>query len=379
DRRGLTDEQTEGIDREQRIRAENRRANGKAWETVTETRAKDRADRIRQNRLADGQDLKEFTVERKSDTYSFEGEEFECARMTPNELQEIFGYKEIETLLKTMGPEVAAQVNKVAEILGGLCVEDVHLFKDSIAGVKEIKYYVKFIIAMLKSVSVLFTGLGKSPAVVEPFKIVVTDPTKVISEKKRKVRSDWKDEIRDQLNTLFKKGIIRYSNTDFHSATVIAPKKNGKLRLCVDYRKLNKITVGMGQILPLIHDLFRVMEGMKYFTVLDLTSGYHQIPMAEDSIKYTSFVTEFGQYEYTRLPFGLKNAPPFFQDTMNRVLSGLIGTVCCVYLDDIVVFGRTMASMLLSLFAVLIRLKQFNMRVNLEKTVIGAKEIEFLG
>ncbi|GKT32173.1 hypothetical protein ADUPG1_002240, partial [Aduncisulcus paluster] len=124
DRRGLTDEQTEGIDREQRIRAENRRANGKAWETVTETRAKDRADRIRQNRLADGQDLKEFTVERKSDTYAFEGEEFECARMTPNELQEIFGYKEIETLLKTMGPEVAAQVNKVAEILGGLSKRD---------------------------------------------------------------------------------------------------------------------------------------------------------------------------------------------------------------------------------------------------------------
>ncbi|GKT32559.1 enzymatic polyprotein endonuclease reverse, partial [Aduncisulcus paluster] len=115
------------------------------------------------------------------------------------------------------------------------------------------------------------------------------------------------------------------------------------------------------------------------YAVLDLTSGYWQVEVEENSKKFTSFVTQFGQYEFNRLPFGLKNAPPFFQECMNRVLTGLIGMVCCVYLDDIVVFSDSVPGLLVSLLAVLVRLNQFNRKVNLEKTVIGAKEVEFLG
>ncbi|GKT36082.1 Retrovirus-related Pol polyprotein from transposon 297, partial [Aduncisulcus paluster] len=121
---------------------------------------------------------------------------------------------------------------------------------------------------------------------------------------------------------------------------------------CVDYRPLNKVTKGMGQ---------------------------WQLEVEESSKKFTSFVTQFGQYEFNRLPFGLKNAPPFFQECMNRVLTGLIGMVCCVYLDDIIVFSDTIPGLLVSLLAVLLRLDMFNLKVNLEKTFIGAKEVEFLG
>ncbi|GKT31004.1 enzymatic polyprotein endonuclease reverse, partial [Aduncisulcus paluster] len=110
-----------------------------------------------------------------------------------------------------------------------------------------------------------------------------------------------------------------------------------------------------------------------------MTSGYWQVEVEESSKKYTSFVTQFGQYEFNRLPFGLKNAPPFFQECMNRVLYGLIGMVCCVYLDDIIVFSDSVPGLLVSLFAVLVRLDKFNLKVNLDKTVIGAKEVEFLG
>ncbi|GKT30508.1 enzymatic polyprotein endonuclease reverse, partial [Aduncisulcus paluster] len=173
--------------------------------------------------------------------------------------------------------------------------------------------------------------------------------------------------------------IIKKSSTSYHCATVIVPKKNNKLRLCVDYRPLNEITVGMGQVLPRIGDLFGAMGGMKFFAVLDLTAGYHQIPVEKSSQKYTSFVTEFGQFEYTRMPFGMKNAPPFFQETMNRVLTGLVNIICCVYLDDIVVFAMDMPSLIVRLIAVFMRLNGHNMKVNLEKTVIGAQEVEFLG
>ncbi|GKT30068.1 Retrovirus-related Pol polyprotein from transposon 297, partial [Aduncisulcus paluster] len=194
-----------------------------------------------------------------------------------------------------------------------------------------------------------------------------------------RIRRDWSQEIYEQLIDMERKKVIRPSTTEFHCATVIVPKKNGKLRWCVDYRPLNRVTKGMGEVLPVIDDLFQLMGGTKFYAVLDLTSGYWQVEVEENSKKFTSFVTQFGQYEFNRLPFGLKNAPPFFQEGMNRVLTGLIGMVCCVYLDDIVVFSDSVPGLLVSLLAVLVRLNQFNLKVNLEKTVIGAKEVEFLG
>ncbi|GKT22693.1 Retrovirus-related Pol polyprotein from transposon 17.6, partial [Aduncisulcus paluster] len=83
------------------------------------------------------------------------------------------------------------------------------------------------------------------------------------------------------------------------------------------------------------------MEGMVFFATIDLKSGYHQVPMDPDSIKFTAFVVPWGQYEYNRMPFGLKNAPPYFQATMMRVLTGLIGVVCSIYIDDIIIFAKT--------------------------------------
>ncbi|GKT36237.1 Retrovirus-related Pol polyprotein from transposon 297, partial [Aduncisulcus paluster] len=235
------------------------------------------------------------------------------------------------------------------------------------------------IVSMLKVVSGLFSGLDETPANVGKFRIELSDPSVVISEPYRRIRRDWAQDIYSQLLEMEKKKVIRPSVTEHHCATVIVPKKNGKLRLCVDYRPLNRVTKGMGQVLPVIDDLFQLMGGTRFYAVLDLTRGYWQVEVEESSKKYTSFVTQFGQYEFNRLPFGLKNAPPFFQECMNRVLYGLIGMVCCVYLDDIIVFSDSVPGLLVSLFAVLVRLDQFNLKVNLDKTVIGAKEVEFLG
>ncbi|GKT35895.1 Retrovirus-related Pol polyprotein from transposon 412 [Aduncisulcus paluster] len=285
----------------------------------------------------------------------------------------------VQATFQVMGDDIAEKVDDVVREMETVTVNDIKKFGSSVARVNETKCYLRLIVAMLKSVDGLFGGLDSCPANVGKFRIDLTSPDVVVSEPFRRIRRDWAQEIYQQLLEMERKKVIRPSTNEYHCATVIVPKKNGKLRLCVDYRPLNKVTKGMGQVLPVIDDLFQLLGGTKYYAVLDLTSGYWQIEVEESSKKFTSFVTQFGQYEFNRLPFGLKNAPPFFQECMNRVLTGLIGMVCCVYLDDIIVFSDTMMGLLVSLLAVLIRLEQFNLKVNLEKTIIGAKEVEFLG
>lgn len=117
--------------------------------------------------------------------------------------------------------------------------------------------------------------------------------------------------VQDIVNDLESRGIIRPSNSPYASAIVLVKKKSGQTRLCVDYRGLNKITVRDNYPLPLIDDCVEYLEGKKVFSVLDLKNGFHQVQVSPDSIKYTSFVTLGGQYEFLKMPFGLKMPLPF--------------------------------------------------------------------
>jgi hypothetical protein len=108
----------------------------------------------------------------------------------------------------------------------------------------------------------------------------------------------------------------------------------------VDYRRLNEATVDNKWPLPRVKEVLSRLSGAKYYATLDLRSGFHQVPMAEESIKYTAFTTEDGLYEYTRLPFGLKNAPAHFQRQMSELLSSMRGCGAEVFIDDIVVYGE---------------------------------------
>lgn len=119
------------------------------------------------------------------------------------------------------------------------------------------------------------------------------------------------------IDELIRKGIIRHSNSPYAFPIVLVPKKDDK-RMCVDYRPLNKIMVRDSFPLPLIDDCLERMEGKRYFTTLDLKNGFHQIQMADNSIPYTAFVTPTGQYEYVKMPFGLRNGPGVFQRFINH-------------------------------------------------------------
>ncbi|KMQ89017.1 enzymatic polyprotein endonuclease reverse [Lasius niger] len=137
-------------------------------------------------------------------------------------------------------------------------------------------------------------------------------------------------------------GIIRTSASQWNAPLLVVPKKisstdasgKPKLRVIVDFRQLNNLTIGDSFLLPNITDILDQLGNVKYFTTLDLASGYHQIPMAERDKNKTAFSTPYGHYELNRMPFGLKNASATFQRLMNSVLMGIQGLRCLVYLDD---------------------------------------------
>ena len=132
-------------------------------------------------------------------------------------------------------------------------------------------------------------------------------------------------------------------------------------RLCVDFRALNKITRTYVWPMPRVEDIFAELGKAKFYTTPDLRSGYHQIALDKDSITKTAFVSPLGKYEYLKVPFGLAQAPAYFQNLMNKVLNGLNFTLA--YLDDVIIFSETAEQHLKHIQIVLTRLKQANLKL----------------
>ncbi|GBG62416.1 hypothetical protein CBR_g30370 [Chara braunii] len=149
------------------------------------------------------------------------------------------------------------------------------------------------------------------------------------------------DELRQQLKELTEKGWIRPSTSPFGSPVLFVPKKGGTLRMCIDYRGLNAITVKNAEPLPRIDDLLDRVQGCKYYSKIDLKFGYHQIAIRPEDQHKTAFQTRYGLYEFVVMPFGLCNAPGTFQHAMNRIFHDYLDKFVIVYLDDILIFIST--------------------------------------
>lgn len=191
-------------------------------------------------------------------------------------------------------------------------------------------------------------------------------------------------EVKKQTGEMLADGVIQASKSQWNAPLLVVTKKpdaagNVKLRVVVDFRKLNEVTIGDSYPLPNIDDILDKLGRAQYFTTLDLASGFHQIPMAERDKEKTAFSTLEGHFEYTRMPFGLKNAPPTFQRLMNAVLVGLQGIDCYVYLDDIVIFGSTLAEHNKRLRAVFERLREARLSLQPGKCRFLRKETQYLG
>ena len=191
--------------------------------------------------------------------------------------------------------------------------------------------------------------------------------------------SQW-GEVREELQRLLNKGIIRESSSPYASPIVVVRKSNGAVRICVDYRFLNSKTKKDAFPLPRIDEALEVMKGAKYFSSLDLAQGFHQIPMAEEDIEKTAFRTGTGaHYEYVMLPMGLCNAPATMSRLMDKVLGDHNFQTVLIYMDDILLFGKTFDEMLERLDMVLTRLGEYNLKVKSEKCHLFMTRLRHLG
>ena len=168
------------------------------------------------------------------------------------------------------------------------------------------------------------------------------------------------------MESMLSQDVIVHSASPWASPVVLIRKKDGGMRFCVDYRKLNHITKLDEFPLPRIDETLDLLAGAKYFTTLDLASGYWQVPMEVASQEKTAFITHCGLYEFKKMPFGLVNAPATFQRLMELVLAGLARN-----LDDVLVFGKTLEEHIQNLTSVLTRIRRAGLKLKPKKCMFG--------
>jgi len=176
-----------------------------------------------------------------------------------------------------------------------------------------------------------------------------------------------------------KQGVIQESSSPWASPIVLVKKKDGKIRPCVDYRRLNNVTQKDAFPIPRIQDCLDAMSGATVFSTLDMTSGYYQVPVRKEDRPKTAFVTKHGLFEFKTMPFGLTNAPATFQRVMELAMRGLQWTSCLIYLDDIIIFGSTFTEHIERLRNVLQRVSLANLKLKPEKCQLLQPEVPFLG
>ena len=194
----------------------------------------------------------------------------------------------------------------------------------------------------------------------------------------------YQNEVETQIQKMLEDKIIRPSQSPWNFPILVVPKKidasgKRKWRICVDFRRLNDITVGDSFPLPNVQEILDKLGRAQYFSALDCASGYWQVPLAEEDRAKTAFSTPTGHYEFLRMPFGLKSAPSTFQRLMNKVFMGLLGTRCFVYLDDVIIFGETLQEHNARLREVFEKLRQFNLKIEPDKCEFLKTELSYLG
>lgn len=185
--------------------------------------------------------------------------------------------------------------------------------------------------------------------------------------------------IDQQVGEMLEHGIIEPAASPWSSNVVLAKKKDGSLRLCVDYRNLNQITYQDTYPLPHIETCLNTLQGAKWFTTLDLRSGYHNIPIKESDKDKTAFITRRGSWRYNVMPFGLTCAPSVFQRLMDLVLCGLTFEACMVYIDDIIIFSSDFETHISRLQQVFDRIRQAGLKLKASKCCLLQQKVEFLG
>lgn len=186
-------------------------------------------------------------------------------------------------------------------------------------------------------------------------------------------------ELAKQVEQMKSNNVIRDSKSPWNSPVILVKKKNGTYRFVVDFRRVNEVTIKDAYPLPLISETIDALAGAEYFTCLDFASGYWGIPLDEKDKEKTAFTVDNKLYEFNVMPFGLTNAPATFQRYMDSLLLGLTWNCCLVYLDDIIIFGKSFEDMLSRIKSVFGRIRTSSLKLQPQKCVFGAKQVSYLG
>ena len=232
---------------------------------------------------------------------------------------------------------------------------------------------------------VFSTELRTQPAKIPPMELTV-DRKKWERQSNRRgpriVSIAKQEELEKQINKMLEGNVIQSSDASYYSQVLLTPKSDGSIRFCIDFRNLNDATANIGGYIPNIREMLQRLgrARSKFFAVLDLTKGYYQAPLSLASIMFTAFICFMGLFMWLRVPMGLKGAPTYFQRMMvTIVLRGLVYLICEVYLDDIIVHGKTEDEFLDRLRKVFERLRSHNITLNPSKCRLGMAQTEYVG
>ena len=185
--------------------------------------------------------------------------------------------------------------------------------------------------------------------------------------------------VEKEVKKMLDADIIEPSTSPWSANIVLVKKKDGSVRFCVDYRRLNSVTKKDAYPLPNISDSLDALSGSRLFSVVDLVSGFHQCELEESDREKTAFNTHQGLYQFKVLPFGISNSTGTFQRMMELVLSGLLYERCLVYIDDVVIIGKTEEEALGNLKSVFGKFRQANLKLKPSKCLLFQDEVNFLG
>ena len=197
-------------------------------------------------------------------------------------------------------------------------------------------------------------------------KIQVEPGSRTIKLPNRKMPLHYKDDLQKKIDAFLEKKLITPCHSPYSAPAMRLddPKKNGKLRLAIDYRQLNKQTIKSCWPIPSIEEIFDTLEGSEYFNTIDMSWSFYQLPMAEESQDFGAFSTLFGTFKLLRMPMGLTGSPNTFQSFMEQVLVGLTWKTTVHYLDDCIIFSSTADEHIQRLREVLERFRSANKKIN---------------
>lgn len=210
-------------------------------------------------------------------------------------------------------------------------------------------------------------------------RIILKDETPIFSRPRRMALTE-QSIVDDQIEEWLDKNIIEESNSEFTSPIVLVKKRDGSARLCVDFRRINKVIVKDHFPLPLIEDQLDRLQEAKVFSTIDLKNGFFHVPVAEESRRYTSFVTQNGQYQFRKVPFGLSNSPGVFQRHVNAVFRHLWRKgIALPYVDDVIIPAKNEEEAVQNLKEVIETCKEYGLELNMKKCNFLKTRIQFLG